>query len=446
MDINFLDNKKNTKKPGRLKGKFKKNKQNIEWFKPEKKSEIILDEQKKTLPSLKKKSRFSFLRKKNDLNKFNDGGVDKNIIKNSRKEILKIIKEESKNSDKNKDFTPPIAKNSPVEKNDQDSNKSEIRKSEPPKPKKEIIKKVNKFFSKMFNQLRKKGKGVLVDYKKVLKKIKKRVEPVDNKITSEHKILDEIKKPEVKVESKEKVEIASSLVEENKEEEPRKKIKSVDESKKIFEKRENKEEKKIENNKTIGTDWVASNVLETNLIKGKAVIFFNWQKNVISLLIFSTVIVCLLGAIYLGLRLWDRSQIKTSNSLTIKINEINQDIKETEISLEEVLIFKEKLGFVTALLDQHIYWTNFFDFLEENTLIGVYYSNFSGDNKGSYNLTANTSDYSFIAAQVKQFLAQEKVIDASVDQAALLFDDKESGLNKVDFKLKLVVSPSIFIK
>ena len=112
---------------------------------------------------------------------------------------------------------------------------------------------------------------------------------------------------------------------------------------------------------------------------------------------------------------------------------------------KKVLVFKKKLSLVNSLLDQHIYWTDFFKFLEENTLADVYYSGFAGDNKGKYNLTANGKDFSIIQAQVERFLSNEYVSEASVSQAGISTAEKKAGeTSEIAFGLKLVIDPAIF--
>ena len=100
------------------------------------------------------------------------------------------------------------------------------------------------------------------------------------------------------------------------------------------------------------------------------------------------------------------------------------------------------------MLDQHVYWTNFFKLLEENTLADVYYSGFSGDNKGEYELMASGKHFSIIQAQVERFLSSEYVSSVSVDQASISAAGKEkaSADGEIAFGLELVVDPAIFTK
>jgi len=186
-------------------------------------------------------------------------------------------------------------------------------------------------------------------------------------------------------------------------------------------------------------------ILETNLIKGEITVFFNWQKNA-ALLIISMILAALaVGAVY-GWLSWQGSQKEKEGQYFVnRFFELDKEIAKVEVEAKKVLVFKKKLSLVNSLLGQHIYWTDFFKFLEENTLADVYYSGFAGDNKGKYNLTANAKDFSIIQAQVERFLSSEYVSEASVDQAGIsTAERKEGDIGGIAFGLRLAIDPAIF--
>lgn len=191
---------------------------------------------------------------------------------------------------------------------------------------------------------------------------------------------------------------------------------------------------------------VGAEILETNLIKGEITVFFNWRKNVAVLLISMILAALAVGMVY-GWLSWQESQKEKEGQYFVdKFSELDKEIARIEGEAKKVLVFKKKLSLVNSLLGQHIYWTNFFKFLEENTLADVYYSGFLGDNKGKYNLTANGKDFSIIQAQVERFLSSEYVSSVSVDQAGISAAEKKkaSVAGEIAFGLKLVIDPAIF--
>lgn len=216
---------------------------------------------------------------------------------------------------------------------------------------------------------------------------------------------------------------------------------------KIEEKKTEGREKK-EKEISLAEERKSSHALETNLIKDEIIVFFDWKKGAISLSICILSVALTLGAVY-GLLSWQASEKEKESQVSAqRFVEIDKEIKTMEKEVGEAIIFKKKLSLVNSILSQHIYWTNFFEFLEKNTLANVYYLGFTGDNKGKYSLSVNAKDFSSIEAQVKKFLEDKRVFEASVSQAAVsTTGGKTAGESaSVSFELRLAIDPSIFTK
>jgi hypothetical protein len=218
---------------------------------------------------------------------------------------------------------------------------------------------------------------------------------------------------------------------------------------------QNKEEIKTEKGADYGIEKetkpieeAPSQNLETNLIKDQIIVFFDWKKGVISLSIYILLTILVLGAAYIFLSWQAGEKEKESQIFSQKFVDIDKEIKVVEQEVGDALIFKKKLGLVNSMLSQHIYWTNFFKFLEENTLADVYYLGFSGDNKGKYSLSVNAKDFYLIEAQVKKLLEDSRVIEASVSEGVVSAtgNQKVGETAGINFELKLTVDPSIFNK
>ncbi len=86
MDVNFLNNKKDTKNSAQPDKKPKENQEKIEWSKPKEEAATSLADKEQSSRFGKKLPKFSFSPKNEDLAKL-DNGIDKNKLEQSRKEF-----------------------------------------------------------------------------------------------------------------------------------------------------------------------------------------------------------------------------------------------------------------------------------------------------------------------------------------------------------------------
>jgi len=191
-------------------------------------------------------------------------------------------------------------------------------------------------------------------------------------------------------------------------------------------------------------DWGQNGVLEVNLVKSEIVKFFDWQKGVLLLFLFVFLSLSVLSLAYWGISWWGgKSQYAQNPAYLQNYYKINKEIKNREAEVAEVLEFKHRLDMANFLLTRHIYWSNFFDFLENNTLSYVYFSSFSGDVSGRYRLSATTNNFDAINAQTKKFLENPYIKTATVDSGSIT---GEKGKTTVSFELVFALNPEIFLK
>lgn len=190
-------------------------------------------------------------------------------------------------------------------------------------------------------------------------------------------------------------------------------------------------------------EWENPDILETNLIKDEIVSFFDWRKGATNLLITCLFPCFIIGAIYGFLFFWGQQINLKNQDIINKINKTNQQIEELEAEVKDILFFNKKLNIAGQILDNHIYWTNFFEFLENYTLSDVFYDSFSGGINGDYILTAHAKDFWTIAQQIKIMRADNNVIMVSASSGQSSAEDGEEG-SGVGFKLELSVKPDIF--
>jgi hypothetical protein len=196
---------------------------------------------------------------------------------------------------------------------------------------------------------------------------------------------------------------------------------------------------------------LASNpeVLEVNLVRDEVAVEFNWGRRLGSLFLVLVLVAALVVEIYFGLDWWqgqERTQAEKIKSehlaATQQINNINNNFKD-------FLNFKDKVSLVEKLIDQHIYWSDFFTWLEQNTLNSVRYVDFSGDVSGEYALAAQTKNYRDVSWQVKAFKDNPWVDEVSVSAANLEEAEVEDSSLKeewINFSIALKIKPQIFYR
>lgn len=188
---------------------------------------------------------------------------------------------------------------------------------------------------------------------------------------------------------------------------------------------------------------VAPRVLETNLIKGEIITFFDWHKQAVILVNAILIPVFLIGIIYFGLMYYQKQNQVKLQEQTKRFNELTAEVKQAETGLAEISGFQTRLKTVSQVFAKHIYWTNFFNFLENNTIKDVYYVGFSGDTGGSYLVEAIASSFSNIADQVNVLKNNDKI--TAVKTVGGEFVPSEAGKkSKAKFNLNFSILKSIF--
>lgn len=147
--------------------------------------------------------------------------------------------------------------------------------------------------------------------------------------------------------------------------------------------------------------WESFGVVHTNLIREHRGMFLNWQSKILWLLLFVAIAGLASIAAYGFLLILEKDKISSSQGAFANLTGIVAQIQSEEVYAEEILTFNNKLLAVDYLLNNHIYWTNFYKFLEDNTINDVYYEKFSGDLSGKYILPAVAKDYRSISTELR---------------------------------------------
>lgn len=187
-------------------------------------------------------------------------------------------------------------------------------------------------------------------------------------------------------------------------------------------------------------------ILEVNLIKDDSGVSFNFAKNLSTLFLVFFIAALLVTEIYFGLDWWQNQEIFKMQATETEIFNLNREISTLNSQTNDAFRYKEKVAALSGLLDNHIYWSNFLNWLEKNTLSSVKYENLSGDLSGSYTFNATSKTYADVSWQVKAFLNDPLTKKVSVGQASALKLKDNAKSSTISFVLNLQVSPAIFKK
>lgn len=197
-------------------------------------------------------------------------------------------------------------------------------------------------------------------------------------------------------------------------------------------------------------DSNAFSVLKTNLIQGSSTVSFDWKKNITSILISVFIAVFIICGAYVGLIIWEDKTISRGTELMDKTNKLIVKIKQAQKNVDQINIFQRKIGLVKYLIEDHVYWTNFFTFLEENTLTKAYYiDGFSGDTNGDYSFSVIIDDYEGIHDFVNVLKNNPNVLEVNTRSAMLGIDknNRKNDLNQIQntsFGVSIRINPLLF--
>ncbi len=188
-------------------------------------------------------------------------------------------------------------------------------------------------------------------------------------------------------------------------------------------------------------------VLEMNLAEDQIVNYFNWKRGLAILVSMIVLAGIVLASIYWGLTIWGQRRENKNAFFNEKASDMEKDKNYLFKNASEAFIYKKKLELANNLLDNHIYWTNFFNFLEEQTFSDVYYVNFKGNTGGQYTISAQVKDVAMINSQVQRMKDSEIVKDIKVQRVANPpKESEEESEERATFDLILSIDPQLFIK
>lgn len=205
--------------------------------------------------------------------------------------------------------------------------------------------------------------------------------------------------------------------------------------------------KKSNSNSNLKDNFINPKVLEVNLVKDEVGVEFNWNRHILSLFLVSLAASLLIWEIYYGLDWWQKQEEQKTVVINAEYEDVGRQIRNIDTNAKDFTIFKDKLALTKKMADTHIYWTDFFTWLENNTLNSVTYDGFSGNTLGDYSLSAKAKTFSDISWQTKTFRDNKSVDLVGVDSGTSgQGEDKKAISGEVSFSLNLKVKPEIFYR
>lgn len=212
----------------------------------------------------------------------------------------------------------------------------------------------------------------------------------------------------------------------------------------FIEKAEESQEAGAKDKKTKKEVMENSSVLETNLLEGESISFFDWQAKGTMLATVVILSAAAVGLAYGGLSYWEKNKKAELLAIEAKLDNINVEIVQAKEDTKQYSSLEKKIRLVSVLLAKHIYWTNFFKFLEDNTIRDVYYMNFSGDNKGRYTIASRARSFNNMTEQLRVLKEQKAVLSANITGGKVSTEGNDSV--SVSFNLDILLDANLFNK
>ncbi|MEK7067998.1 MAG: hypothetical protein AAB956_03305 [Patescibacteria group bacterium] len=193
----------------------------------------------------------------------------------------------------------------------------------------------------------------------------------------------------------------------------------------------------------------SQDMLRTNLIKGQEAAFFNWRRAAGINIVAVVLALVIIGGAWLSLVLLSKPEI-ISSPLDQLLAGKELELKQLATAVGELTPLRKKVAAAKDILNNHIYWTNFFNYLETNTLPGITYDKFEGELSGEYVLPAKASSFQDFSAQMKAWQEEQSyILDANTSGAMIKKEAQAIGEIKsereiISFEINLKVKPEIF--
>ncbi len=191
----------------------------------------------------------------------------------------------------------------------------------------------------------------------------------------------------------------------------------------------------------------STNTIKTNLIKDEITTYVDWKKNGTDLILNILVSIIIVVIAYGGLMYREHRAIMQEQGIDAKIKSLNKQLDEALVNIGDIDVFQKKMSLVTNIINEHVYWTNFFKFLEKTILEEVTYAGtFSGGPDGSYGFSATADSFQTVENQVRVLRNNKLVKSVSVKSVSFKASNEDDGINipTVNFSISFEVDEKLF--
>lgn len=183
------------------------------------------------------------------------------------------------------------------------------------------------------------------------------------------------------------------------------------------------------------------NLMPVGLTKGPEL---RVTEKLMKLGFFGIFLLIFIGLIYLALTWYQLGVYQKIKIIESEIKNFDQQINLYQKDKGEALKIQRDLKTIESLLANHIHWTNFFDFLEKNTIADVYYLHLAASEDGGIILAARGKDYQSVARQLLAFMkATDFVEEVAINSATAI--ERAGSFEGVNFDVTLKLKPEIFL-
>lgn len=171
------------------------------------------------------------------------------------------------------------------------------------------------------------------------------------------------------------------------------------------------------------------------------------ERKDITQLIVSFLISVLIGsAAWGGVYLYGGKEREAIQSVRVERAAIETDITTIEKNKGVLLAYQTKLTAFNNLFKDHIYWTQFFEELEKNTLPNVTYDAVSISTNYTTSLSAHTTDYASVGKQLIAFQNAKSFVTSVEITSANAALSPTGAISGVNFSVKLIIDPKVVTK
>lgn len=131
-----------------------------------------------------------------------------------------------------------------------------------------------------------------------------------------------------------------------------------------------------------------------------------------------------IGLAYLVVDLIQLREAKQVNILQGDIQVAREEFIKKSKDLTALVAYQNLYDNIKTLLSKHLYWTQIFDFFEENVTKRVYFEDITADKNGLASVNLIAEDYMALAEQYLVFKQSPEVLNIEINSASL---DAEGG-------------------